>query len=617
MTQPRRFDIAIDYSRNEIFSDFANATLNDSYLLPGETAQDAFARVACTFGDDLAHAQRLYDYMSKQWFVPATPVLANGGTDRGQPISCFLNEVDDSLQGIFDTWTESGWLAAFGGGVGTYYGNLRSIGEKVGRVGNTCGPVPFIKVQDAMTLAIGQGSLRRGNVAIYMPIDHPEIEDFIDIRRFTGGDPHRKAQNIHNAVCLTDAFMQAVEDDGDWDLISPKDGTVKKTVKARELWIRLLTARIEIGEPYILFIDTINKHLPQHLKDHGLKVKMSNLCSEISLPTGRDHLGGWRTAVCCLSSVNLDKFDEWQNHPTFIEDMMRYLDNILQDFIDNAPAQLHRAKYSAMRERSVGLGTMGFHSFLQKYNIPFESAMAKSWNKKIFSHIRGQADAASHKLAVERGACPDADHLLVKERFSHKMALAPNASTAILCNNVSPGIEPIAANSFVQKTKTGNFVVRNRYLKALLAKKGEDHAEVWSSISTNHGSVQHLDFLTAEEKAVFKTAFELDQRWIIEHAADRTPFVCQMQSTNVFLPADVHKATLHGVHMMAWKKGLKSLYYCRSRSIQRADVVSAPSVVRQTAVAANTVVQFPAPVAASASTPTELNKFEECLSCQG
>lgn len=615
MAKPR-FNVTVDQSRNEIFSDFANATFNDSYLLPGETPQDAFARVAGTFADDQAHAQRLYDYMSQQWFVPATPVLANGGTDRGQPISCFLNEVDDSLQGIFDTWTESGWLAAFGGGVGTYYGNLRSIGEKVGRVGSTCGPVPFMKVQDSMTLAIGQGSLRRGNAALYMPIDHPEIEDFIDIRRFTGGDVHRKAQNIHHGVALTDAFMEAVEKGTTFNLVSPKDGSVRKTVNARELWIRLLTARVEMGEPYVLFIDTINKHLPQHLKDHGLRVKMSNLCSEISLPTGLDHLGKWRTAVCCLSSVNVDKFDEWQTHPTFIEDMMRYLDNILQDFIDNAPAQMHRAKYSAMRERSVGLGTMGFHSFLQKYGIPFESAMAKAWNKKIFAHIRAQADAASRKLADERGACPDADHLLVKERFSHKMAIAPNGSTAILCNNVSPGIEPMAANSFVQKTKTGNFNVRNRYLKALLAKKGEDTAETWSSIATNHGSVQHLDFLTAEEKAVFKTAFEIDQRWVIEHASDRTPYVCQMQSTNVFLPADVHKATLHGVHMMAWKKGLKSLYYCRSRSIQRADVVSSPSVGRKTEMAVQPGVSLPGAVPTTA-TPTRLSEFDECLSCQG
>ena len=599
-----RFKVAIDHSRNEIFSDFAQATLNESYLLPNETSQDAFARVAGAYGDDQEHAQRMYDYMSKLWFVPASPVLSNGGTSRGLPISCFLNEVGDDMQSIVDTWVENVWLAAKGGGIGTYWGNVRGIGERVGKVGKTSGIVPFLKVQDSISLAISQGSLRRGSSAVYLSVDHPEIEEFVDIRRFTGGDPNRKAQNLHNAVCVTDAFMEAVEKGADWDLKSPHTGETIRTVKARDLWIRILTCRIEMGEPYILFTDTCNRLMPQHLRDHGLKVKTSNLCAEITLPTGKDHLGNWRTAVCCLSSVNIDKFDEWQDHPTFVEDMMRYLDNVLQDFIDTAPDELHRAKYAAMRERSVGLGAMGFHSFLQKYDIPFESAMAKAWNKRIFTHLRTQADAASRKLAVERGACPDAEHLLIKERFSHKLSIAPNATSSIICNNVSPGIEPLAANSFTQKTKAGNFNVRNRYLKALLAKKGKDDAETWSTISVNHGSVQHLDFLTQEEKNVFKTAFEIDQRWILEHAADRTPLICQSQSINFFLPADVHKSTLHNLHFMAWKRGLKSVYYCRSKSIQRAEVVSFPV--------------NPGKTDAAKQQPAQTAKFdEECLACQG
>lgn len=600
----RRFNVVIDHSRNEIFSDFAQATLNESYLLPGEASQDAFARVADAYGDDQAHAQRLYDYMSKLWFVPSSPILSNGGTNRGLPIACFLNEVGDDMHSIVDTWVENIWLAAKGGGIGTYWGNVRSIGEKIGRVGKTSGIVPFLKVQDSISLAIAQGSLRRGSAAVYLSVEHPEIEEFVDIRRFTGGDPNRKAQNLHNAVCISDAFMEAVEKGADWDLKSPHTGETVRTIKARDLWIRILTCRVEMGEPYILFTDTVNRMMPQHLRDHGLKVKMSNLCSEITLPTGRDHLGNWRTAVCCLSSVNLDKFDEWQDDPRFIEDLMRYLDNVLQGFIDTAPDELHRAKYAATRERSVGLGAMGFHSFLQKYDIPFESAMAKAWNKRIFTHLRTKADEASRKLADERGACPDAEHLLIKERFSHKLAIAPNATSSIICNNVSPGIEPLAANSFTQKTKAGNFNVRNRYLKTLLAKKGKDDAEIWSTISVNHGSVQHLDFLTQEEKNVFKTAFEIDQRWILEHATDRTPFICQAQSVNVFLPADVHKSTLHNLHFMAWKKGLKSVYYCRSKSIQRAEVVSFPTNLSKADAAqqkANKDVKFD----------------EECLACQG
>lgn len=561
-------------SRDANLTEFGKATLSDRYLLPEEQYQDLFARVSLHYGDDEAHAQRIYDYISQMWFMPATPILSNGGTNRGLPISCFLNETEDSLQGIVDLWNENVWLASRGGGIGSYWGNLRSLGEKVGRNGKTSGVVPFVRVQDSLTLAISQGSLRRGSSAVYLDISHPEIEEFIDIRRPTGGDPNRKALNLHHGVCVTDAFMEAVEKGAGWDLISPHDGHVVETVKARDLWIKLLAARIEQGEPYIVYIDTVNRAVPAHHKELGLFVKMSNLCSEITLPTGRDHLGESRTAVCCLSSLNLETYDEWKNHPTFVEDVMRFLDNVLQDFIDSAPDSMKRAKYSAMRERSIGLGVMGFHSYLQSKMIPFESVMAKVWNKKMFEHIRKEADAASRTLAEERGACPDAAEVGMMERFSNKMAIAPTASISIICGNASPGIEPYAANAFTQKTLSGSFQVRNKYLKQLLAEKGMDNDDIWSSVTTNEGSVQHLDFLDENEKLVFKTAYEMDQRWVIEHGADRAPYVCQAQSINVFLPADIHKRDLHQLHYMAWKKGLKSLYYCRSTSMQRSDKVS-------------------------------------------
>ncbi len=560
--------------RDANLTDFGKATLSDRYLLPDETYQDLFARVALHYGDDAAHAQRIYDYISNMWFMPATPVLSNGGTKRGLPISCFLNETEDSLQGIVDLWNENVWLASRGGGIGSYWGNLRSLGEKVGRNGKTSGVVPFVRVQDSLTLAISQGSLRRGSSAVYLDISHPEIEEFIDIRRPTGGDPNRKALNLHHGVCVSDAFMEAVEQGGSWNLISPHDGHVVETLKARDLWAKLLTARVETGEPYIIYIDTVNKAIPAHHKELGLYVKMSNLCSEITLPTGFDHLGESRTAVCCLSSLNLETYDEWKNDPQFIKDVMRFLDNVLQDFIDSAPDSMKRAKYSAMRERSIGLGVMGFHSYLQSKMIPFESVMAKVWNKKMFEHIRKEADAASVALAEERGACPDAAEVGMMERFSNKMAIAPTASISIICGNASPGIEPYAANAFTQKTLSGSFQVRNKYLKLLLAEKGMDSDEIWSSVTTNEGSVQHLDFLDENEKLVFKTAYEMDQRWVIEHGADRAPYVCQAQSINIFLPADIHKRDLHQLHYMAWKKGLKSLYYCRSTSMQRSDKVS-------------------------------------------
>lgn len=597
--------IQIDRSRDENLTKFGIETLYDRYLLPEEAPQDLFARVAMYYGDDSKHAQRLYDYMSKLWFMPSTPVLSNGGTSRGLPISCFLNETNDSLNDIVSLWNENVWLASLGGGIGSYWGNVRSIGEKVGINGKTSGIVPFICVMDSLTLAISQGSLRRGSAAIYLPIWHPEIEEFIEIRKPTGGDPNRKALNLHHGVLVNNAFMQAVENNDEWALRSPKDNAVIDKVNARELWIRLLTARIETGEPYIVYIDHVNDNIPDHHKMAGLNVKMSNLCSEITLPTGEDHLGNDRTAVCCLSSLNLDRFDEWQDEPMFIEDVMRFLDNVLSDFIEKAPDSMKRAKYAAMRERSVGLGVMGWHSFLQSKMIPMEGVMAKVWNRRIFQHIKRGADDASHTLAEERGACPDAADYGIMERFSNKMAIAPTASISIICGGSSPGIEPNAANAYTHKTLSGSFPVKNKYLTKLLEEKGQNTDDVWSSIFTNEGSVQHLDFLTNEEKDVFKTAFEIDQKWIIEHAGDRSSFVCQAQSVNIFLPANVHKRDLHNLHMEAWKKGVKSLYYCRSKSIQRAESDASWTRARESDGREPELTEQP-----------QETQYEECLSCQ-
>jgi ribonucleoside-diphosphate reductase alpha chain len=477
--------------------------------------------------------------------------------------------VDDSLDDIVGTWTENVWLASNGGGIGTYWGGVRSIGEKVGNNGQTSGIIPFIRVMDSLTLAISQGSLRRGSAAAYLDVHHPEIEEFLEIRKPTG-DFNRKSLNLHHGVNITDAFMDAVREDADFELRSPKSGEVVKTISARKLWQKILELRLQTGEPYIIFSDTVNNNLPVHQRKLGLKVRQSNLCSEIMLPTGVDHMGKDRTAVCCLSSLNAEKYLEWKDDEQFIEDIFRFLDNVLQDFIDRAPAEMERAVYSAFRERSVGLGLMGFHSFLQKLNVPFESAMAQSWNKRLFQHIRQAADKASVKLANERGACPDAAEQGIKARFSHKLAIAPTASISIICGGTSAGIEPIPANVYTHKTLSGSFTVKNPYLEEVLESKGANTPAVWASILEHEGSVMHLDCLTQDEKDVFKTAFELDQRWVIEHAADRTPYVCQSQSLNVFLPGDVNKWDLHMLHWTAWEKGVKSLYYCRSKSVQRA-----------------------------------------------
>jgi len=589
--------VQVDRSRDALLTDFGKTTLEDRYLLPGESYQDMFARVATAYADDADHAQRVYDYISRLWFMPATPVLSNGGADRGLPISCFLNAVNDSLDGIQGVWNENVALASNGGGIGTYWGGVRSIGEKVKGAGQTSGIIPFIRVMDSLTLAISQGSLRRGSAAVYLDIHHPEIEEFLEIRK-PSGDFNRKSLNLHHGISITDEFMEAVRDGAPFGLRSPKTGEVMREVDARSLWQKILEIRLQTGEPYLIFSDTVNRSMPQHQRDLGLSVRQSNLCSEIMLHTGLDHLGKERTAVCCLSSVNAETFLEWRDHPTFIEDVMRFLDNVLEDFITRAPSSMANAIYAARRERSVGLGLMGFHSFLQMQNVPFESAMAKSWNMRLFKHLRRQCDAASRVLAAERGPCPDAAERGVMERFSHKLAIAPTASISIICGGTSAGIEPIPANIYTHKTLSGTFAVRNPYLERLLEDRGQNIPPVWDSILENEGSVQHLDFLTPDEKDVFKTAFELDQRWVVELAADRTPDICQSQSVNIFLPGDVDKWDLHMLHWSAWEQGCKSLYYLRSKSVQRAAHAGAEAV-------------------ASIELVDEgRTDYEECLACQ-
>ncbi len=563
------YAIITDSTRDALLTDFGKETLKDRYLLPGESYQDLFARVASAYADDAEHAQRIYDYVSRLWFMPATPVLSNGGTGRGLPISCYLNSVDDSLDGVVNTWNENVWLASKGGGIGTYWGHVRGIGEPVGLNGKTSGIIPFVRVMDSLTLAISQGSLRRGSAACYLDVDHPEIEEFLEIRK-PSGDFNRKALNLHHGVLLTDAFMEAVRAGAEWQLKSPKDRSVRATVDARALFQKLVETRLATGEPYIIFVDHVNKAMPKHHRELGLKVTTSNLCSEITLPTGRDHLGNDRTAVCCLSSLNMETWEEWKDQKGFVEDVMRFLDNVLTDYIERAPPEMARAKYSASRERSVGLGVMGFHSFLQARNIPFEGAMAKSWNLRIFKHIAQKVNEASMLLATERGACPDAEERGVMERFSCKTAIAPTASISIICGGTSACIEPIPANIYTHKTLSGSFSIRNPHLEWVLIEKSKNSENVWNSILEQGGSVQHLDFLSPEEKDTFKTSFEIDQRWLIELAADRTPYVDQATSLNLFIPADVEKWDLLMLHFRAWELGVKSLYYLRSKSIQRA-----------------------------------------------
>ena len=920
----------VDYARDTLLTDFSKATLKDRYLLPDESYQDLFARVAKTYGNNDAHAQRLYDYISKLWFMPATPVLSNGGTTRGLPISCFLSEADDDMEGIVSTWNENTWLASKGGGVGSYWGNIRSLNEPIGKVGKSSGVVPFLKVQDSLTLAISQGSLRRGSSAIFLPVHHPEIEEFIEIRRPTG-DSNRRTLNLHHGVVIDDKFMMAVLNDDDYELLSPKDHTtVRKVVKARDLWQRLLTARLETGEPYMVFVDNINKAIPQHHKDLGLKVKMSNLCVapeteiltdqgyktissleneeinvwngeefspvtvvktgvnqkllkvifndgsflectpehdfyiqttsrkvvkikaenltegmklekwelpkaientfvevsnvdmytqgfysgdgntnlshswvykpkyacldrligvvgkehssservtlnhgkmldkhfipfahsikdrinwlaglldadgcviqsthcdnvqlssvesnflyrvklflqelgvyssvitrraegeyllpkndgsgelknyqcktgyalningqgvktlmdlglvcerlkfrdiqapqraatkfitvkeviqtnrvsdtfcftehkrnrgmfngvvtgqcvEITLPTGKDHHGVNRTAVCCLSSLNLEKYDEWKDDPIFIRDIMYFLDNVLQDFIDQAPDTHAKARYAAMRERSVGLGVMGLHYAYQARGFAFGSPEAYKLNKEIFSHIKQHCDAANKHIAGERGPCPDAaDAGYPHVRFSNCTAIAPTASISVICGGSSPGVEPVIANTYTHKTLSGNFTVKNPHLVTLLESLGKNDEDTWRQIKLDEGSVQSLSFLTDQQKAVFLTFKELEQMDIIRQAASRQPYIDQSQSINLCIPANVSKRYLNLLHMEAWKLGVKTLYYTRSESVQRAEK---PKVDKPTSNCVDGVCEL-------VMTPP-VN--DECLACQ-
>ena len=565
----------IDYKRDKYLSEFSHKTLQDRYLIEGETSpQDAFARAAKAFSDNEAHAQRLYDYASKLWFMFSTPILSNGGTARGLPISCFLNYIEDSRSGLTGHYTENAFLSSVGGGVGGSWSDVRSVGSKTSNGSESTGVIPFMKVVDAEMLAFSQGVTRRGSYAAYLDISHPEIEEFLDVRKPTGGDINRKSVNLHHGVVISDKFMELIEQatrepgfDDSWDLIDPHTKQVIKTVSAKTLWVKLIQNRVETGEPYIMFGDTVNAALPQFQKDMGLSVHHSNLCSEITLPTNEG-----RTAVCCLSSVNLEEFDEWKNNKDFIPDLIRMLDNVISYFVSHAPVQLEKAKTSAEQERSLGLGAMGFHAYLQRRNVPFESPMAVGANKMMFEHIKKEAKNASDQLCKERGPCHDGYHAGV--RNAHLLAVAPNASSSIICGNTSPSIEPYRANAFTQKTKSGSSLLKNEYLEHALQELDQDTDEVWKSIITNNGSVQHLDFLDDWTKDVFKTAVEIDQRWIIEMAADRQKEICQSQSLNVFFPANVSKQELHAIHMMAWKKKVKTLYYLRSEAIKRAETVS-------------------------------------------
>ena len=565
----------INYNRDKYLSEFSIKTLNDRYLLKDETSpQDAFARAAKAFSDDDDHAQRLYNYASKLWFMFSTPILSNGGTNRGLPISCFLNHVEDSRSGLTSHFTENAFLSSVGGGIGGNWSQIRGVGASTSNGSESTGIIPFLKVVDGEMLAFSQGITRRGSYAAYLDMSHPEIEEFLDIRKPTGGDINRKSTNLHHAVVISDDFMRLIEKatreerfDDSWDLIDPNSKKVVKTLPAKTLWVKLIQNRVETGEPYIMFKNTVEKAMPQFQQDLGLKIHHSNLCSEITLATDEN-----RTAVCCLSSVNLEEYDEWKNNDLFIPDLIRMLDNVLTYFITNAPPELHRAVYSARRERSVGLGAMGFHAYLQRHSIPFESVIAKIRNKQMFQKLKEKAYETTKLLAEERGECPDAVGYGV--RNSHLLAIAPNASSSIICGNTSPSIEPYRANAFVQKTKTGSSLLKNEYLEHCLDDIGMNTEEIWKSIITHDGSVQHLDFLDDETKDIFKTGPEIDQRWLIEFAADRQEYICQSQSLNLFFPSDVSKQELHAVHMMAWKKGVKTLYYLRSEAIKRADRLS-------------------------------------------
>lgn len=591
--------ITVSPNKDQLFDDLGIRRLKESYMKEDELSpQERFAFVSKTFGSNIEHAQRLYEYSSNHWLSYSTPILSYGKSSKGLPISCYLNWIPDTAEGLVDTLSETNWLSMLGGGVGVGFG-IRSAGDK------STGVLPHLKMYDASSLAYRQGKTRRGSYAAYLDIDHPDILLFLEMRKPTG-DQNFRCLNLHHGINISDKFMNLVEKsmldpnaDDSWELKEPGSDEVKEVVPARELWQRILEMRMQTGEPYVHYIDTTNRALPAWLKDKGLKVRQSNLCSEITLPTDND-----RTAVCCLSSLNLEHFDEWSQNEMFLQDVLEMLDNVLQKFIDDAPDFVSRAKYSAMRERSVGVGALGFHAFLQKKGLPFESAMAKSYNMRIFKHIREGLDVANIKLGTSRGEAPDAKG--TGRRCSHVMAVAPNASSSIIMGNTSPSVEPWRANAYRQDTLSGAFLNKNKFLDALIKKKIDEdpsinYDRVWSSIIAHEGSVQHVKFLSDYEKDIYKTAMEIDQRWVIEHAADRQMFIDQAQSLNVFFRPDANVKYIHAVHFLAWKKGLKTMYYCRSEKIGKADKVSR-RIERQ-------VIQE--------LDMTAIAMGEECLACEG
>ena len=572
MARENYLDIQIDLSRDSLFDKLGIQRLQESYMKDDETSpQHRFAFVSKTFGSNPEHAQRLYEYSSKHWLSYATPILSFGRSKRGMPISCFLNFIDDTAEGLVENLSETNWLSMLGGGVGIGFG-IRAADDK------STGVMPHLRTYDASSMAYRQGRTRRGSYAAYLDISHPDVGLFLEMRKPTG-DPNMRALNLHHGINITDDFMQIIErcmadDDTDdsWNLTVPKSGEIRDTVSAKELWQKILELRMMTGEPYIHYIDASNRAMPDFQKALGLKIHQSNLCSEIILPTDRK-----RTAVCCLSSVNLEYYDAWSKDPLFLKDMAEMLDNVLQYFIDNAPKQVSRAIYSAKRERSIGIGALGFHAYLQRKGVAWESAVAKGTNMRIFKHIKTRLDAANLELGTERGEAPDATG--TGRRFSHMQAIAPNASSSIIMGNTSPSIEPWRANAYRQDTLSGSFLNKNKYLDGIIkfesvTQKDGWYDEVWSSIIANDGSVQHLTWMDAITKEVYKTSMEIDQRWVIEHAADRQKFIDQAQSLNLFFRPDANIKYLHAVHYLAWKQGLKTLYYCRSEKIGKADKVS-------------------------------------------
>jgi len=589
--------ITVDYSRDNLFDELGKKRLKESYMKEDENSpQERFAYVSKSFGSNPAHAQRLYEYSSRHWLSYSTPILSFGRSSRGLPISCFLPYLDDSAEGLVDCLSEVNWLSMLGGGIGIGIG-IRSADDK------SVGVMPHLRTYDASSLAYRQGRTRRGSYAAYLDISHPDILIFLELRKPTG-DQNMRCLNLHHGINITDDFMHLVEQsmldpdfDDTWHLRDPHSGVIRDKISARDLWQRVLETRMLTGEPYIHYIDTSNKAMPQFQKDLGLSIKQSNLCSEIILPTDKD-----RTAVCCLSSVNLEYFDEWKNDPLFLKDMAEMLDNVLDYFITNAPAGVSRAKYSAGRERSIGIGALGFHAYLQRNGLPFEGVLSKSANMRMFKHIRTKLNDANIELGTERGEAPDCAG--TGRRFAHVMAVAPNASSSIIMGNTSPSIEPYRANAYRQDTLSGSFLNKNKYLDRILNEMGlpdEKLQDVWSSIIANDGSVQHLDILDENQKEIFKTSMEIDQRWIVEHAADRQVYIDQAQSLNLFFRPDVNVKYLHACHFLAWKKGLKTLYYCRSEKLAKADKVSKRierEVIKELDM-------------------TAIAKGDECLACEG